>query len=116
MKIEDLDKDYEIKLLQKELDRMSSEIKKLTGIIKDNDLEEELGVDSIISAEEEICVEGINQILERVRNKTFDKIDITNFDILNKNLRLIKGKQDDKRKTKPSKVEDLLKIVQGDKK
>lgn len=110
------DQDYlaeELKQVRDALSKIQLENTGLRQILKDNDLEDEIEGLSNLSPELEICVHGINQILERVKNKTYDNADIKDFDILHKNLRMAQGVSDDSKlkKQKPAKVEDLLKIV-----
>jgi len=105
----------EVRQLNEKLMKLQSENARLLDIIKDNDLEDEVEDIVTVSPEMEVCLKGINQILERVRNGTHDNNDVKDFDILHKNLRMIKGLEENtkKKKSKPAKVEDLLKIVNG---
>lgn len=105
-----------LKALRKEVSELKEENKKLKDIIIENDLGDEIGIERIISPEEEICLLGIEQILEAVKNKIADKNDIQNYDILHRNLRMIRGHVDksNKREKKATKA-DLLKIVEGNK-
>lgn len=108
--------ELELKVLRKEVAKLEKENKELKSIIKDNDLEEELGLEKVITPEEEICILGIEQILNAVKNKVADKNDIQNYDILHRNLRAIRGfAPESKKKTKKADVKDLLKIVEGKK-
>jgi hypothetical protein len=103
----------EIKAVRKELDKLRNENKKLKQIIVDNDLDDEVSIEREITPEEEICIKGIDQILELVRNKVFDSKDIQTYDILHKNLRMIRGLVDDnKKKPKGKTAAELLKLVQ----
>lgn len=106
----------ELKAVKRELEKLESENKHLKNIIIDNDLGDEIGIERHVSPEEEICLLGIEQILEAVKNKVADKNDIQNYDILHRNLRMIRGHVDksNKREKKASKA-DLLKIVEGKK-
>ena len=105
-----------LKALREEVNQLREENKNLKEIIIDNDLGDEIGVEKVISPEEEICLLGIEQILEAVKNKIADKNDIQNYDILHRNLRMIRGHVDksNKREKKATKA-DLLKIVEGNK-
>ena len=104
----------EIKALRSEIESLRAEGKQLKDIIIENGLESEIGISKPVSPEEEICLKGIDVILELVRNKAHTKQDIVDFDILHKNLRLIRGHKDEpKKKEKPTDIKDLLKIVEG---
>lgn len=106
--------ELELKVLRKQIAELEKENKELKAVITENDLGEELGLERPITPEEEICILGIEQILQAVKNKVADKNDISNYDILHKNLRMIRGfSTDSKKKTKKADVKDLLKIVEG---
>jgi hypothetical protein len=106
--------EMEIKALRSEIDKLNKENKDLKQVLSDNDLADEASIERVVSPEEEICVIGIEQILELVRNKVSDVNDIKNYDILHKNLRLIRNqKVDDKAPAKKANLGDLLKIVEG---
>jgi hypothetical protein len=106
--------ELELKALKKQVQEQKRQIQKLKQVIADNDLEEELGEDKPISPEEEICIKGIEQILDLVKNKCQTSNDIKDFDILHKNLRMIRGQvTETKGKFKKAQVGDLLKIVEG---
>mgnify|MGYP000138195855 CR=1 FL=1 len=108
--------EMELKALRKELSQAEKENKELRAVIEENGLEEEIGQTKSITPEEEICILGIEQILDAVKNKIADKTDIQNYDILHRNLRMIKGfSNDSKKKVKKADVKDLLKIVEGKK-
>lgn len=110
----ELELQMEIKALRSEIENLKAEGKQLRDIIIENGLESEIGVSRPLSPEEEICIKGIDAILELVRNNVQDKQDIINFDILHKNLRLIRGHKDEpKKKEKKADIKDLLKIVEG---
>ena len=96
-----------------ENEKIRKELDYLNKIITENGLSEEFNLDRYITPEEEICVKGIDIILELVRNKTFTKEDINNYDILHKNLRMIKNLKVDNKKIKKSNIADLLKIVEN---
>ena len=111
-----LEAELEIKALRKEVDKLKAENSDLKDIIHENDLSEEIGEKRKLTPEEEICILGIEQILEAVKCKVADKNDITNYDILHKNLRMIRGQVSDTKKGKKKTTKaELLKIVQGDK-
>lgn len=109
--------ELEVKALRAEIKKLKSQNKEYEKVLLDNDLGDEIGIEKSMTPEEEICVRGIEQILELVKQGVADKNDIQNFDTLHKNLRLIKGHNDTKaKKSKPSKIGDLLKIVEESKK
>lgn len=116
MDFKDVELELEIKALRDHIDRLESENRRIKDILHANDLSEELGEEKPISAEEEVCVKGIEVIRELVRNKTFTKNDVQNFDIFYKNLRLIQGKDTDSEvvEEKPIEVAELLKLVSND--
>ena len=105
----------ELKALREEVDKLQKENKELRDTLVANDLGDEIGVVKPISPEEEICILGIEQILELVRNKTFDKNDVANYDILHKNLRMIRGQATDTKKQKKTSKAELLRIVESNK-
>lgn len=108
------DKDLLIAAYKKEAESLRMEVAKLRKVLQDNDLLDEANLEKALSPEEEICVKGIEQILDLVRNKTFDKNDIANYDILHKNLRMIRNQPtENSKKQKPTNVKELLKIVEG---
>lgn len=112
-KVLELELEMELRALRQKIIELERENRSLKDILVENDLAEEIGVFKQMTPEEEICVLGIEQILQLVRNKTFDKTDVVNFDILNKNLRMIRGQISDVRKEKKTSKADLLKIVEG---
>lgn len=114
MDILKMELELELKALRTEVEKLKKQNKEYEKILIENDLGDEIGVERVVSPEEEICVKGINQILELVKAKTFDKNDIQNYDILHKNLRMIRNQPVDTKVKKTSKAE-LLSIVQGDK-
>lgn len=85
----------------------------LISVIKENGLEEELGIEKIISIEEQICIDGINHLAKLFKAGNFTDTDAKTFDTLHKNLRMIQNKPVDesKRKNKPADVKELLSIV-----
>lgn len=101
-----------IKALNEKMSLQEEELKRMKFILKDNDLLDELEAQSTISPEEEVCVKGIEQILEMVRLKSHTPADIKNFDILHNHLLRIRGKNPvDNKKQKVTNVADLLRIV-----
>lgn len=115
MDIMDMELQMEIKALRAEVEKLKKENDEYKKIIIENDLGDEIGQTKVMSPEEEICIKGINQILDLVKQGAAMKEDIQNFDILHKNLRMIRGHNDNKaKKSKPSDIKDLLKIVGED--
>lgn len=115
----DLYKDLalELEAKQKQLNEKDATIARLKQVIEENDLEDEIEGIDCTSVEEQICVNGIQHIAQLVEAQEFDDKDIKNFDVLLKNLRMIRGLSsgDNKaKKSKPADVKDLLKIVKGE--
>lgn len=110
----DMEIELEIKALRNEIDKLKKENDKLLEVIKDNGLESEVGEIKNITPEEQICIDGIRHLSELFKNGTFDKNDTNNFDILHKNLRMIRGQSvgEKVKKSKPADIKDLLKIVE----
>lgn len=115
MDIDELELNFEIKALQDEIKKLREENKVLKEVIKENDLEDEIQSIAVMSPEEQICIDGIDHLLNLFKTGTFTKDDVNNFDVLHKNLRLIKGKSVDSKKPKKTNVADLLKIVNDSK-
>ena len=111
-KVDYTDLDQELLISKKKINELESENQKLKEIIVENGLEDEIdGIESM-SESELICVKGISQILDLVEKGVHQDSDIKNFDILYKNLRLIRGKSESKdKKTKPAKEEDVVKLL-----
>jgi vacuolar-type H+-ATPase subunit I/STV1 len=106
------DLEQELNLSKEKIHKLESKLQKLKEIIIENDLEDEIEDIQTLSDSELICVKGISQILELVEKGVHQDSDIKNFDILYKNLRLIQGKTDSKdKKTKPTKEDDLAKLL-----
>jgi hypothetical protein len=107
----------ELEALRKEINKLKEENDQLKQIIVENDLEDQIGEVSFKSPEQKICEDGIKHLATLFENGTFDKNDAANFDILHKNLRLIRGQSVDtkSKKTKKADVKELLKIVEGTK-
>jgi len=102
----------ELKGLKDRIAQVESENAKLKDVIIENDLQDELEGIDFTSVEEQICVNGIRYIASLVRDQTFDDKTIKNFDVLLKNLRQIRGKNDSMVKvTKKESTAELLKIV-----
>ena len=115
MSILDAELEIELLALRKEINKLREENDRLKIIIVENELEADLDKFKVISPEEQICIDGIKHLAEVFKNGTFDKNDAANFDILHKNLRMIRGQSigDKTKKSKPADVKELLKIVEG---
>jgi hypothetical protein len=73
---------------------------------------DDLIVSGGISDEEYICLKGIADIKLLVNNSSFTKDDINMFDVLYRNLNVIRGiKLSNVKKEKPKSRDELLKIV-----
>jgi hypothetical protein len=82
----------------------------LEKIIRENNLEDQL--DRSITDEEFICINGIDTIRMLVFNKIFTKDDINMFDVLYRNLNIIRGiKGNNQKKEKPKSHAELLQLV-----
>jgi transcriptional regulatory protein LevR len=102
----------ELKALKERISAVEAENGKLKDVIIENGLEDELEGINFTSVEEQICMDGIRYIATLVRDQEFDDKDIKNYDILLKNLRQIRGKNDSMVKpTKKESTAELLKIV-----
>ena len=112
------DLELELQSLQERISSLESENRKLKDIIVENDLEEEIDENiSLVSLEEQICVDGIKYIAELVKTHQFDDKDVKNFDTLFKILRAIKGQSvPENKKGKKVDIADALKVVNGMKK
>jgi hypothetical protein len=103
-----------VSLLYAEIEELKQEKQQLLKVLRENDLLEELQNVKVVTPEEEICLKGIALILEKVRLKDFDRHDIANYDILHKNLRMIRNMPNETgKKQKPTDIKELLKIVEG---
>ena len=113
----DLELGFELKALRKEIDKLKSEIDTYKKVIKDNELEDEVEGFDGISPEEKICLDGIGHLVELFKNGTYCDADVKNFDLLHKNLRLIRGQNTDSKKRKGKfNKDEALAIVEGFKK
>ena len=82
----------------------------LEKALRANGLESE--IDASITDEEFICINGIDTIRTLVFNKTFTKDDINMFDVLYRNLNIIRGiKGNNQKKEKPKSHAELLQLV-----
>ena len=120
MDFEELDQtgvEAELSALKDRITDLQIENAKIKKVIVANELEEELeGVD-MTSVEEQLCVNGINYIADRVKNHDFSDKDIKSFDTLLKALKMIRGEEVPKesRFNKKTSTADLLKIVKSGK-
>ncbi len=103
--------EMEVLALRKKLEELEKRNKELLEIIHVNGLGDEIEEDRPVSPEEEICILGIDTILEAIQNKCEDPNDIKNFDILHKNLRMIRGAATDIKKVKKHSKAELLELV-----
>jgi hypothetical protein len=86
------------------------QIYSLEKIIRSNGLEDQLP--ATMTDEEFICVNGIDTIKMLVFNKIFTKDDINMFDVLYRNLNIIRGiKGSNQKKEKPKSHAELLQLV-----
>jgi hypothetical protein len=112
----DIYKDLRIEFerAEEKIRSLEAENSKLKDIIKENDLEDEIGEDiSFVSVEEQICIDGIKHIAELVKTHQYDDKDVKNFDTLFKVLRQIKGQSVPEKKGKKVDIADALKVVNG---
>jgi len=87
---------------------------KYENIIRVNGLEKSL--DKEFSDEEYICVKGIETIKMLIINQIATKDDVNMFDVLYRNLNVIRGiKSSNVKKEKPKSREELLKVINGSK-
>ena len=104
----------ELQALQDRVSELESENSSLKKIIVDNDLEDEIEDIDCTSVEEQICVNGIMHIASLIKDQSYDKDDVKNFDTLYKALRVIRGQTVPKDTNKKKlNIQDALKIVQG---
>lgn len=107
------DFEQELALAKEKIVQLESELQKVKQVILDNDLEDEIEGIELMSESERICVKGISQILELVEKGVHQDSDVKNFDILYKNLRLIRGQELPKgKKGKAAKTDDVAKLLQ----
>lgn len=113
-------------IAEKNFDEMSKEyialkrdLEIMKALIREHGLESELNTRiNTMSAEEQICIDGINGLAKLFENSTFTKDDASVFDILNKNLRLIRGQVTEatSKKAKKTTKAELFSIVEEAKK
>jgi hypothetical protein len=102
---------FEIKALRKKLADLELENDKLKKIVIDNDLDEN---DEFITDEEFICINEIRKLKQLSEQSGLTKDDVQALDILHKNLRMIRGKSTEGKKSskKKASVAELFKIVE----
>ena len=104
----------ELKDLKTENERLEKLAFKYEAIIRKGGLVDEL--DKEFSDEEYICVKGIETIKKLVMNQIQTKDDVNMFDILFRNLTVIRGiKVGNIKKEKPKSRDELLKVIKGSK-
>jgi hypothetical protein len=105
--------------MSKEYIALKRDLEVMKSLIRAHGLESELDARiNLMSAEEQICIDGINGLAKLFENSTFTKDDAATFDILNKNLRLIRGQSADvvSKKNKKNTKAELFSIVEEAKK
>lgn len=104
----DMESEFEKKVLEDQIVKLQETIVKLEIILKENDIEYTA---SDVSDEEAICVQQIGRLLELSEAGPLSADDVKKFDILNKNLQLIRGnlKRGKKTSLKGMSTEDLKK-------
>ena len=106
-----------LKELNERYNTLLKKLDKALAVVRENGLEEELGISKIVSTEEQICVDGITHLSKLFKTGAFTKDDANILDILHKNLRLIRGlgNKPIKKSNKKASTADLLKIVENTK-
>lgn len=104
-----------VKQLTHRNNELENENIKLRQIIKDNDMEEDLGMESFLSDEEMICINEIRKLKLISDSGAFSQEDAKTLDILYKNLRLIRGLDTTKKSKSPKKVSkaEIFKVIEG---
>lgn len=108
----EIELEYENKILNERIGELEKEITLLRQIVKDNDLEDEIG-EIAISDEEFICINEIKKMKQLSETSGLTKDDVQALDILHKNLRMIRGMKPDKKSKKKADVKELFKIVEN---
>jgi len=118
MNMLDMELEMELKALRSEIDKLKAEVSKYKKVIVEHGIEDEVDdFVAIVSPEEKICLDGIGHLAELFKNGTYDSNDTKNFDLLHKNLRLIRGHVDTaKKKAGKFDKDAALAIVEGFKK
>lgn len=105
--------EIEISILKQMLEEANAKNFKYEAFLLSKGLMEE-AVESYLSDEEFICQQGIEYIKRLVAHGTFTKDDINSFDVLHRNLCLIRGISLERKKNKkdaPKNREELLKLI-----
>jgi hypothetical protein len=104
----DMEEQFKEKMLLDKIEELKSEISKLRIALKEAGVDDDL---SDISDEEIICVQQILKLKERSQGAELDTDEIKRFDILHKNLKMIRGNRTPKKgdKVKGMSNEELLK-------
>lgn len=113
VKSEDEEDQIELSIYKEMLKESNQRLFILESFLLDRGLMEHANL-HFISDEEMICVQGIEYIKRLVLHGTFTKDDINAFDVLHRNLCLIRGISIDRKKNKketPKNREDLLKLI-----
>ena len=103
--------------LELENEKLRRELEALKQIIRDNDMEVE-SLDITMSDEEWICVDQIAKLKIVSENGMLEEKEVRMLDLLNKNLRLIRGQTEkggNKLKKKMPDKGKLLEIARGGK-
>lgn len=113
---EEMSKNFELDILREEIKRLKEENLKLKKIVSENELDEEIDKELIMSDEESICVNEIKKLKKLSDLGGLSHEDVKTLDILHKNLRMIRGQSVDapKKSKKKASVQDLFKIVEGE--
>jgi len=110
----ELAKDIEIQALKDEVNSLREENTKLKKILSENEIDDEIDKELLISDEESICINEIKKLkkLSDIGGLTHE--DVKTLDILHKNLRMIRGLSVDgpKKSKKTASVQELFKIVE----
>jgi len=104
----DMGEQFEKKSLQDEIERIMNENTKLRILLKEADCDYDV---SDVSDEEALCINQINRLKQSSDGRELSTDEIKNFDLLNKNLKLIRGQLKRGKKTNLGKIltKDLVK-------
>lgn len=106
---EESKRDFKAEILE-----LEKKVFTLEKIIRQNGFQDELP--NVISDEEYICLKGMETIKKLVLNEIQTKDDINMFDVLYRNLCIIRGiKVPKKEKEKPKTKEELYSVIKGGK-
>ena len=84
----DMEKQFELKILEDEIERLENENTKLRILLKEAGMDDDVGS---VSDEEAICISQINRLKKYSDTRDLSNDEIKNLDLLNKNLRMIRG-------------------------